>query len=325
VLWSNELEPKQVKAIKVFGKELVLFRTEDGQAAVLDAYCPHIGAHLGEGGCVEGDSIKCPFHAWKFNGKGECTEVPYAPKIPPKAKTRAWHVREHSGMILVWNDLDKRDPMWEVPEFPEVESDEWSDGYHRQWRIKSHHQEMGENVVDTAHFKYLHGMGQMPPAEVELKGEVFNMKTPTFMTSKAGAVEGTLESNSYGFGIATNRFTGFVETLVLGNVCTVDDEYVDIRFTFLVKKMGGADVTKGIGKAFSAEIARQLEQDIPIWENKVYLDRPVLCGGDGPFMKYRKWSRQFYPDWYYEKAKAAYEASLRERLDYKEGDPQPLW
>ena len=317
VLWSEELEASEVKPLQAFGRDLVVFRTEAGEAQVLDAYCPHVGAHLGHGGKVVGDSIQCPFHAWEFDGKGTCTKLPYAKKIPAKAKMRGWLVREHSGMILVWHDIDNEPPTFEVPEFPEIESEEWSEPEHRTWKIRSHNQEMGENVVDTAHFKYLHGMAQQPPATVELRDHVFFMETPTFMTSKQGDVVGNLTSNSYGYGVATNRFTGFVETLVLGNVMAVDDEFVEIRFTFVVKKVGGADITRGIGKAFSNEIARQLEQDIPVWENKVYFESPVLCDGDGPFGKYRKWGKQFYPKWYIKRAKDLYEAQQQARPEYR--------
>src|SRR5689334_23634300 len=42
----------------------------------LPIYCPHLGAHLGIGGTVVGDSIKCPFHAWRFGGDGACVDVP---------------------------------------------------------------------------------------------------------------------------------------------------------------------------------------------------------------------------------------------------------
>ena len=49
-----------------------------------------------------------------------------------------------------------------------------------------------------------------------------------------------------------------------------------------------------MGKAFVAEVSRQLEEDIPIWENKIYLDRPALCDGDGPIGSFRKWCKQFY-------------------------------
>ena len=45
-----------------------------------------------------------------------------------------------------------------------------------------------------------------------------------------------------------------------------------------------------------AEIVRQVEYDIPIWENKIYREDPILCDGDGPISKYRRWFEQFYDD-----------------------------
>jgi phenylpropionate dioxygenase-like ring-hydroxylating dioxygenase large terminal subunit len=66
VCWSADLEPSQVKPLRYFGKNYVLFRGEDGKATLLDAHCPHLGAHLGYGGRVEGNDIICPFHAWRF-------------------------------------------------------------------------------------------------------------------------------------------------------------------------------------------------------------------------------------------------------------------
>jgi 3-ketosteroid 9alpha-monooxygenase subunit A len=49
-----------------------------------------------------------------------------------------------------------------------------------------------------------------------------------------------------------------------------------------------------VGRAFVAEIDRQFGQDIPIWENKIHLPRPLLCDGDGPIALLRSWARQFY-------------------------------
>lgn len=61
--------------------ELVAFRTGDGVAHVVNAFCPHLEAHLEVMGRVVGDCIECPFHGWKFRGKDEaCTHVPYASK-----------------------------------------------------------------------------------------------------------------------------------------------------------------------------------------------------------------------------------------------------
>ena len=55
IAYSDELEKGQVVPLRYFGKDLVLFRTEGGEAQLLDAYCPHLGAHLGHGGKVQGE------------------------------------------------------------------------------------------------------------------------------------------------------------------------------------------------------------------------------------------------------------------------------
>src|SRR5262249_47056591 len=103
-----------------------------------------------------------------------------------------------------------------------------------------------------------------------------------------------VESLSHGFGFSTVRFTGVVDTLLVSSVTPIDAEHVDVRFNFSVKKLGGAEVTRGVGAAFIREVSRQLEQDIPIWEHKTQWERPLLCDGDGPIGLFRKWSRQFY-------------------------------
>src|SRR6476620_3932677 len=84
VSWSADLEAGKPMPLQYFGKHLVLCRRADGGAVLLDAFCPHLGAHLGHGGRVEGDEIVCPFHAWRFGTSGKCTAVPYASRIPPR-------------------------------------------------------------------------------------------------------------------------------------------------------------------------------------------------------------------------------------------------
>ncbi|MBK7972698.1 MAG: Rieske (2Fe-2S) protein [Deltaproteobacteria bacterium] len=44
---SRDVSAGEVKSIHYFGKDLVLFRTQEGEAKVFDAVCPHLGAHLG--------------------------------------------------------------------------------------------------------------------------------------------------------------------------------------------------------------------------------------------------------------------------------------
>jgi nitrite reductase/ring-hydroxylating ferredoxin subunit len=126
VAWSAELVPGQVKPVQAFGKAFVLYRAEDGTPVLLDGHCPHLGAHLGHGGRVQGDSIVCPFHAWRFGAHGRCVEVPYATRIPPRAAVGAYRVAEHSGMILTFHAPDGVAPDYEVPVLPEVNDPAWT-------------------------------------------------------------------------------------------------------------------------------------------------------------------------------------------------------
>jgi 3-ketosteroid 9alpha-monooxygenase subunit A len=294
--FCHELEVGQVVPIRYFAKDLVLFRGEDGQARVLDAFCPHLGAHLGHGGKLSGNNVVCPFHAWEFDGQGRCARIPYTGKIPKQANMRAWPVLERNGQIMVWHDLAGREPHWEPPALEEYRNEEWTDYVTRRWVVKSCNQELGENAVDSAHFHYLHGTARMPKSKGALDGHHMHVDSDTLMTTPAGPVEGQIAVDCYGFGFTTTRFTGLVETLLVSSAAPIDRDHTELWFAFTVKMTLGRSISKGVGKAFVAEISRQLEQVIPIWENKQYLDRPVLCDGDGPIGLYRTWSRQFYPD-----------------------------
>ena len=59
---------------------------------------------------------------------------------------------------------------------------------------------------------------------------------------------------------------------------------------------------------------RTLEQDIVIWENKIYRMRPAVSKSDGPILRFRKWTRQFYPEGHYEAAIAAQQEHVPLRL-----------
>ncbi len=295
VAYSDELAPGAVLPLEYFGEDLVLFRTESGKPQVLDAFCPHLGAHLGHGGTVAGESVRCPFHAWCFDGGGKCTEVPYAKKIPPKASIRPWHVSEQNGMIYVWYHALGEPPSWQIPALPEYGDATWTAYEKRRWKIKTRAQEMAENSVDSAHFLYVHRTQNHPVANATVNGQHFHMKSTTVMKTPAGKVDGQVEVNSFGFGYTATRFTGLVETLLISSVTSIDPDYVDVRFTFTVKKHAVEGVTSNVGSAFIREVSRQLEQDIVIWEHKKYIERPVLCDGDGPIGLFRKWVRQFYP------------------------------
>jgi 3-ketosteroid 9alpha-monooxygenase subunit A len=297
VAYSDELPKGGVVPLKYFGRDLVLFRTEAGVASVLDAHCPHLGAHLGYGGKVEGDCIRCPFHAWEFNGSGQCAKIPYSEKAPPaRAKIRPWHVREVNGLILAWHHLQGEAPAWDIAPIPEYDNAEWTPYEKRHWKIRTHNQEMAENAVDSAHFHYVHGTVERPTSNATVDRHILRVVSETKMRTPMGKVTGQVESISHGFGYALTRFTGIVETLLVAGITAIDEDYVDVRFSFAVKKGVNGDVTSTVGAAFMREIERQLGQDIPIWENKVYVSPPLVVDGDGPIGIFRRWVKQFYSE-----------------------------
>ena len=295
VAFSHELEPGTVKPLRYFEKDLVVFRTEAGTISVLDAHCPHLGAHLGHGGRVEGEGIVCPFHAWKFDGEGALLDVPYATRKPRKAAIPCWHVKELAGLVFVWHHAEGKPPQWDIPDsVPEYDSEEWTEYLTHSTKIRTNNLDMAENQVDSAHFHYVHGATNMPKSTGETDGHIMRVSSITGMDTPMGPVDGKVESTSYGFGLSLVRFTGLVDTMLVATQTPIDDDNLDVNFNFMVKKTNGADIARGIGKAWLREIVRQLEQDRPIWEHKVQHENPLLCDGDGPIGVFRRWCRQFY-------------------------------
>ncbi|TFH22636.1 MAG: Rieske (2Fe-2S) protein [Myxococcales bacterium] len=292
--YSEELGPGEVKPVRYFGRDLVMFRTERGRAQAFDAFCPHLGAHLGYGGSVVGETLRCPFHAWRYDCSGACVEIPYAKRIPPAAHMKTYPTIERNGMIMAWYHPSGEAPRWEIPEIEELSSEDWTTPVRREWTVRSQTQELAENTVDQAHFRYVHGTNTVASTEIDWDGPLLRVTAKAIMGTVKGEADGTIRILTFGFGFGYTRFSGIVDTLVMTTGTPIDDEHVRMHLSLTWKRLGDQASTEGVGKAFISEIERQFTQDIPIWENKIHLERPVLCDGDGPIGELRKWARQFY-------------------------------
>ncbi len=290
--YSADIAPGEVQTLHFFGQDLVLFRTASGEARVFDPHCPHLGAHLGYGGVVAGEHLRCPFHHWEFDGEGVCQKIPYARRIPPRAKLRAWPVVEMNGLIMFYHDLEGRAPSFEVPVVPEVGDAEWTQPEIMRWKVKAHWLDMNENCVDQAHFLFIHETLTIPPTTARIDGHVHTAESLFTMRAPGGEVEANLTTIDHGPGLQLVRMDGLIDTLMINTSTPIDEEWTDVSFAYSVKAANDPE-KEGLARAIVKDLKQQFEHDRPIWENKAHWERPVLCEGDGPISTYRKWYSQF--------------------------------
>ena len=279
---ADELAPGTIVDRHYFGRDVVVFRTDSGQPHVTDAYCAHLGAHLAVGGTVRGESVVCPFHGWCYDGEsGRCVDIPYGPgRIPTQARIRSFPTVERNRMIWAWFHLEGRPPFYEVPDVPELDDPAWSDPHTIDFVIATSCQEMAENNHDPAHFQFVHGTPDVPEDEVVIDG----------VRKRVTSMGGAFVRESFGLGLGVLRLQDYVT--FLSSTTPVDEENVHVRWTFVAPAEHGPDAATEAAVQFSGG----LSQDVPIWENKRYLERPVLLKEERGILDHRRWCRQFYSD-----------------------------
>lgn len=302
---SHELAAGEILKVRFCGRDLAVFRSESGTAAALDNYCPHLGAPLHQGS-VQGENLRCPFHHWQWSSSGECKHIPYAKKIPVRAVIEAIPVVEKNGMVMAWHHPQGRAPYFEVQHIPALneERDQWGEVHYYEYDLPTCIQEIAENDVDGPHFTYLHGMPALHETEANIDGpikrSVSTMETnPDFLQGEATSIAYELIRESHGCGSVTVLSTGIqgstpgvVGQFLLYNIATpVDEERTLLRWTMCVSSNL---VDDDMGKTLLWGYPEGVKADIPIWRDKVYRDDPVLCDGDGPIARNRKWFQQFY-------------------------------
>ncbi len=95
---------RPAKALRLFGRDLVLFRDETGRLGLLDRDCAHRGADLAFGRLEDG-GVRCPFHGWLFDVDGKCLETPAEPagsRLCQNVRQRAYPVEVRSGIVFAF-------------------------------------------------------------------------------------------------------------------------------------------------------------------------------------------------------------------------------
>ncbi|KSZ56963.1 MULTISPECIES: Rieske 2Fe-2S domain-containing protein [Rhodococcus] len=308
---SKDFKDGKPHSIEAFGTKLVVWADSNDEIKILDAYCRHMGGDLSQG-TVKGDEIACPFHDWRWGGNGRCKNIPYARRVPPIAKTRAWHTLDQDGMLFVWHDPQGNPPPADVtiPRIEGATSDEWTDWVWYTTEVDTNCREIIDNIVDMAHFFYVHYSFPVYFKNV-FEGHVASqfMRGQARMDARPHAdgqpkMLGSRSDASY-FGPSfmiddlVYQYEGYdVESVLINCHYPVSQDKFVLMYGMIVKKSDRLEGEQALQTAqqFGNFIAKGFEQDIEIWRNKTRIDNPLLCEEDGPVYQLRRWYEQFYVD-----------------------------
>nr|WP_097247794.1 Rieske 2Fe-2S domain-containing protein [Nocardia amikacinitolerans] len=310
-------------AVNVFGTKLVVWVDSAGELRVLDAYCRHMGGDLSMGE-VKGDDIACPFHDWRWSGvNGKCSSIPYARRVPPLARTRKWTTLERNGQLFVWHDHEGNEPPPEITiphiEGPYTDADGnptdqldsgWTDWTWNSMLIEGANcREIIDNVVDMAHFFYIHFAfptyfknvfeGHIATQFLETKG-----RPDIGMASKYGGdtllkSEASYFGPSYMINPLINVYSGYeVKSVLINCHYPVTQDSFVLQWGITLEKPKGVDgeMADKLAEKMTEGISVGFLQDVEIWKHKSKVENPLLCEEDGPVYQLRRWYDQFYVD-----------------------------
>ena len=181
---------RPVKAVRLLGQDLVLFKDALGAWGLLDRDCAHRGADLSFGRldtAAAGGGLRCPFHGWKFAPDGQCLETPAEPlgsKLCERIKQRSYPVMEKSGVLFAWLGDEETVPP-PFPDFdcfkaPSTHSFAFKGLWNANWL------QAFEVGIDPAHPSYLHRFLQ----DEALEGIGNNAAGKQFRSAAAGNADG---------------------------------------------------------------------------------------------------------------------------------------
>jgi 3-ketosteroid 9alpha-monooxygenase subunit A len=299
---SEDFPPEQSVPGHWFDQDLVVFRSSDGTLAALDAYCPHLGAHLGYGGTVSDGAITCPFHGWQWAADGTCLSVPYGNRVAPRIRLQSLSIVEQDGVVLLFRGAEVP-PSWHMPRF---DNRRWTAPLIMRRTLRSHPQEILENSADLAHFRFVHQTHMVEPTtQVRAEGHVFELSVqsapdavePTVRLDDDVLIEGGIFCHGPGMAGATLGARGMpihalqrlyttpignAEVRLLGLVnIAIDDECDEATAESLVAAVGSA-------------VIDNWDRDIAIWQHKRHLRQPALNVSERVIWTFRRWYAQYY-------------------------------
>ncbi len=293
------------KSLRFFGKDFALYRGQSGKLVLLDAHCLHMGAHLASGKAtyivkanqqLEGDSIRCPYHGWRYDSTGRVDDIPnFDGPCPKNAKLNSYPVVEALGAIMMWHDPEGGEPDYPPPTLPEWDDQRWINGvYDHLGILPIHPQEILDNMSDSNHFGPTHGV---PPEYFSnaWDGHIYQQTQGGFRQ----------EYNAYlrtytwytGPGLLISRqWIGPERSCELIFHTPVENGTVQVWNNVAMKAVNEPPTAEDHQKqlAFQQLVLDAFAQDFDIWTHKAPALTIAALPSERNFVLGRTWYRQFY-------------------------------
>jgi 3-ketosteroid 9alpha-monooxygenase subunit A len=292
VAYADDLPPGAVRPVRYFGRDLVLWRDADGRPVLTGAHCPHLGAHLGYGGTVTEAGLRCPLHGWLFDAGGRCAAVPDGPLPGPSVALRAYPTVERNSLVLAWFHPGGQPPAWRIPESAEIAGGTFVPLARHAWSAPTIWQEVAESMMDVTHVSTLHGLAPYDRYEVTEDGPRRRLHMVQRLRTHLGDVELAMDFEVHGPGYVIARIGA--NLILMQTFSPVEEERLDIRFTFFGRDLGSPRRTERIGAALVDDLVRQTEQHLPVWSHKAYVADPPAGADIDTIRRFRAWAAQFH-------------------------------
>jgi nitrite reductase/ring-hydroxylating ferredoxin subunit len=309
VLASDAIPSGAVRTVRLAGRDVVLFRTKSGAVGAMPPVCPHLGAHLGHGGTVDGEHLRCPFHGFRYALDGSCSVPAGYRATPARCQVSPYPVCERLGQVFVFDTEPGGSPDFELPalDLDGLTTPRWLT-LHFEGRIE----DFAENGVDLGHFAEVHQYRNVRDVAVRYEGPRVHTRFRFDRKNPTGPVPPTI--------------TSVFDTVIHGLGCSVTELTVEtlglrLRLVLLAspRELDRVDFTVGaslrlpdplarlpraMAERMSAplmafllrNVASDIEQDRLIWAHRTRLARPALAPEDGEIARFRRFLAQFEID-----------------------------
>lgn len=161
--------------VKLLGERMIAFRDSDGRYGLMDEFCAHRGVSLWFGRNEEG-GIRCPYHGWKYDVTGQCTEVPSEPPesgFCQKIKLTAYPLVKVGDILWTYMGPEEHRPELPSWEFATVPSEQTFTS--KRFQECNWLQAM-EGGIDSSHVSFLHsGNLNSDPLFKGARGNQYNL------------------------------------------------------------------------------------------------------------------------------------------------------